>query len=287
MDTLLTDLFRAYYDARRNKRRKGKGTLHGIERLEHHIRSVSQNYTRPAYILKLDVQGYFMSINRVRLRGIVRSALEGKVSDFVLWLTDIITMKNPLQGCRRCGNKHDWDDLPDSKSLFCQNKGVGLPIGDLTSQLFSNIFLGKLDWYVVHTLGIKPYGRYVDDFYLIDESKERLREAIPLILKFLYEELVLTMHPKKVRLQPIRMSIPFLGAVIYPHYRHISSRTTHKFYHVANQLRPIIGGKAIHSAREDLTDEQLQALQVLSSYTGYYSHAKAHGLLCRIAEPFL
>ena len=205
--------------------------------------------------------------------------------DFVLWLTDIITLKNPLQGCHRCGNKHDWDDLPDSKSLFCQNEGVGLPIGDLTSQLFSNIFLGKLDWYTVHTLGFKHYGRYVDDFFLIDENKEYLRNAIPLIRDFLFRELGLTLHPKKMRLQPVSQPITFLGAVAYPYYRHISSRTTRKFRSVMKQLQPIVGDITLNTNREVLTEEQQFALQVISSYTGYFSHAKAYRMVFEQTEP--
>ena len=136
--------------------RVGKGTLFGIGRLEHHIRSVSRNYTREAYVLKMDLQGYFMSIPREQLRQRVQAMLHrwrqeagvtAEQAELVEWLTDVICLKNPLTDCRVRGSRSDWDDLPPSKSLWHSPDGVGLPIGDLTSQLFSNIYLNGLDRY--------------------------------------------------------------------------------------------------------------------------------------------
>ena len=140
--------------------------------MERHIRSVSHNYSREAYVLKMDIQGYFMSIDRSRLCAMVHEmtehvGLQSPVKDLVDYLTDVITLKDPLKGARRKGNPCEWTDLPSSKCLSFSPLGVGLPIGDLTSQLYSNIFLNKLDWYVTQTLGFKHYGRYVDDFYIV------------------------------------------------------------------------------------------------------------------------
>ena len=145
--------------------------------MERHIRSVSHNYTRDAYVLKMDIQGYFMSIDRSRLCAMVHEmtehvGLQSPVKDLVDYLTDVITLKDPLKGARRKGNPCEWTDLPPSKCLSFSPLGVGLPIGDLTSQLYSNIFLNKLDWYVTQTLGFKHYGRYVDDFYIVDTDRK-------------------------------------------------------------------------------------------------------------------
>ena len=124
--------------------RKGKGTLMGIKRLQHHILSASRNYTRDAYILKLDIQGYFMSINRERLCGMVCEMIEkvqlaDDVKSIVFYLTDIITKKDPMRKAIRKGNPRNWEDLPPSKCLSCSPQGVEMPIGDLTSQLFSEL----------------------------------------------------------------------------------------------------------------------------------------------------
>ena len=103
--------------------------------------------------------------------------LSEQIRDFVYYLTDIITMKDPMLEAKIRGNPHDWQDLPPSKCLRYSPAGVGMPIGDLTSQLFSNVFLNRLDWFVTMELGFKHYGRYVDDFYIVDTNVAYLRYA--------------------------------------------------------------------------------------------------------------
>ena len=355
MDTLLTDLFKAYYDARRNKRntpsqlrfemnletnliqlyhelrdrrykpspsvcfvvqdsvkrevfasefrdrvvhhlyynyvsplfdnqfiydsyscRKGKGTLLGIERLQHHIRSVSHNYTRDAYILKLDIKGYFMSIDRLKLREMVYEMIKhvhlpSDNIDMVYYLTDIITMKDPAQGAIIRGNPSDWDDLPPSKCLSCSPPGVGMPIGDLTSQLFSNVFLNKLDWFITDTLGFKHYGRYVDDFYIVDTDRQKLKSSMPRIAELL-SSMGLKLHPKKVCLQLVTQPIGYLGAVIYPFYRHSTSRTMQKFLNHRQVYIKLVGSPDAY-----LQFDVFHCLSSMNSYVGYLSHFKALG----------
>ena len=360
-DTLLTDLFRAYYDARRNKRntrsqlrfelnletnlihlyhdlrsrkyrpspsicfviedsvkrevfasefrdrvvhhlywnyvadlfdrlfiydsyscRKGKGTLKGIERLEHHIRSVSDNYTREAWVLQLDIQGYFMHIRRDMLYDMVVEVLQryGMTDPLLMYLTEVIIKKDPLDGCRYCGSPRDWDGLPDSKCLSKQPAGVGLPIGDLTSQLFSNIFLNRLDRFVHYELGFRHYGRYVDDFWLIDTSKERLREAVGRIALFLYS-MGMTLHPKKIRLHPCTERVAFLGAVCAPYCRHASKRTTQKFRKKLGEWEKDV--ERIHTVTDKREQQRIwdDCRACVNSYLGYLGHFKADGLVYR------
>ena len=282
--------------------RKGKGTLFGIERLEHHIRSCTRNFTRPAYILQLDVQGYFMSIRRDRLREMVIAMLQrcGLTDPLLLWLTDVIILKNPLDGCRRCGRLADWDGLPDSKCLGKQPPGTGLPIGDLTSQLFSNVFLHQLDRFVTHELGFRHYGRYVDDFWLIDTCKERLQAAVKPLQNYL-QMLGLTLHPKKIRLMPCTARVYFLGAVCSPYFRHVSARTTRKFrrllYTEEQKVEYREGNKEVYRERyiaspmEEHRDgygsagvctgigRQSVCYDALNSYLGYFSHFRTDRFL--------
>ena len=128
--------------------RVGKGTKMGFERLDYHIRAASQNYAKSVYIMKLDIQGFFMSMSRVRLLKLALSGLkrqyagrldseEYKMLKF-LW-TQII-MDDPVKGVRVVGKRSEWDDLPPEKSLFNQPPGVGIVIGNLTSQLLSIFF---------------------------------------------------------------------------------------------------------------------------------------------------
>lgn len=161
---------------------KGRGTHYGIDRLAHHIRQVSENWHSPCYVLKMDIKGYFMHINRERLLQITLRQLR-RLSprrmcmgsqhrwrdcvdmDFLEWLSSEIIMLDPTVGCKVQGNPEEWSNLPHDKSLFHSPQGCGLPIGNLTSQLFSNVYLNELDQFMKRRLHCRHYGRYVDDLY--------------------------------------------------------------------------------------------------------------------------
>jgi len=213
--------------------RAGKGTLFGIRRLEHHIRSCSDNYRKECYVLKLDIEGYFMNIQRQRLFDIIVSRLS-RHSDYqfdvrlAIRLLSQVIFNDPVKGCYRKGSLSDWDDLPESKSLFHAPLGCGLPIGNLTSQLFSNIYLSRLDDFVKRDLHFRHYGRYVDDFYLVGNSRDDLKDSIPQIRKFLWKDLGLKLHPRKVHLASASQGVQFLGAVVKPYRCHVSARTIAK-----------------------------------------------------------
>ena len=215
--------------------RKGKGTLFGIERLEHHIRSCSDNHHREAYVLKLDISGYFMGIDRRILFDLLCRRIEmlrfagrlpeGFDYDTVMFLLRKEVFLDPTKGCRIKGSRDDWKGLPASKSLFHARPGCGLPIGNLTSQLFSNVYLNELDQFVKRTLGFRHYGRYVDDFFIVDSSRDRLLDALPEISDFLTSTLHLRLNDNKTRLLPVSGGVPFLGAVVAPNGRFLRSRT--------------------------------------------------------------
>lgn len=199
--------------------RKGKGTLFGIRRLQYHIRSCSMNMKQDCYVLKLDLKGYFMNVDRGRLFSMIDSSLpiDFPQRDFVLWLTKGIVMNEPIINCRMKGSYSDWNGLPDEKSLFFADDGKGMPIGNLTSQLFSNIYLNGFDHWMKREMKCRHYGRYVDDFYVIHNSKEYLLGLIPQISSFLKKELGVTLHPQKIHLQDCRKGVRFLGTIITPY----------------------------------------------------------------------
>lgn len=217
--------------------RKGKGTFMGIERLEHHIRSCSDNYKKDVYVLKLDIQGYFMTINKEILYQIITSIIDKKIDkcdfdvELVKYLLKETVFSDPTKNCYVKGDKSDWKGLPKSKSLFYSPAGCGLPIGNLTSQLFSNVYLNVFDQYMKRELHVKHYGRYVDDFFLVSESKEQLLSYIPLIRDFLKNNLGLTLHPRKIYLQPVRHGVQFLGAYVKPYHRYAAKRYISSMYH--------------------------------------------------------
>lgn len=244
--------------------REGKGTLMGIRRLDYHIRSVSRNYAEEVYILKLDIRGYFMSLPRKELYGQALWGLErqyaGRLdsSEFRLlkFLWHQIIFDDPVKGVVRKGRLSDWDILPSNKSLFCQEPGIGIVIGNLTSQLLSNIYLDMLDRFVVYDLGYKHYGRYVDDFYIVvreAELPQLLRDvrAIEVFLK----GLKLTLHPHKRMLTTARRGVPFLGAMVHQGYILPGERMKRNFREACTKVQA--GAKDI---------------ETLVSYLGHVKH---------------
>lgn len=230
--------------------RVGKGTLYGQKRLERHIRAVSKNYKEEAFVVKLDISGYFMSLNHDLLFERVLWGLNEqffhekgdkivgvdcapedrmKLYQLLKYLWHEIIYDQPMKKVRIRGSRNDWNGLPKNKSLFNQPAGQGLVIGNLTSQLLSNILLDQLDRYVTLELGYKHYGRYVDDFFIVVplEQKGQLVRDVSLIETFLRDNLKLKLHPKKRLYQYASKGIPFIGAVVYPGFI-IPGRRTRK-----------------------------------------------------------
>lgn len=207
--------------------RKGKGTLYGIERTRKHIRQCTRNFTQTAYVLKVDISGYFMSINRQRLLDTVLTEMEkyrhrrcgrGKRTweervDYTL-ATDLlrkVILNNPTQNCIFRGRRSDWNGLPANKSLFNSEEGCGLPIGNLTSQLFSNVYLSAFDNRMKREERLRYYGRYVDDMIIVHADCHYLAQLSCRMERMLKTDYGLTMHPQKRLLQRADQGFDFLG----------------------------------------------------------------------------
>lgn len=214
----------------------GRGTHYGINRLVHHIRSASYNNHVNCYVLKLDIKGYFMHINRNLLHKYCQQMLDRSEKtyaaklDFSLirYLTTIFTLQNPLIGCKMRGRWSDLHGLPPSKSLFYSKEGCGLPIGNLTSQLFSNIYMNAFDQYMKRDLHCSHYGRYVDDAYVVSTDREWLCSIIPSIKNFLSSELQLGLHKDKLKMDKARYGTQFLGAYIKPWRTYIADSSVQR-----------------------------------------------------------
>jgi len=120
--------------------------------------------------------------------------------NLILWLIRKVIFNDPTQNCVIRGRKENWQGLPKTKSLFFARENRGLPIGNLTSQLFGNVYLNDFDHFVKHRLGMKYYGRYVDDIVIAHEDKEYLKSIIPILREYLQNQLSLELHPDKVYL---------------------------------------------------------------------------------------
>lgn len=255
--------------------RVGKGTLFAVRRLEHHIRAVTDNYAKPAYVIKLDIQGYFMSLPRIGLFRRVCWGLErqfpegGEIYKLCRYLWKEIIFDDPVKDVKLRGRVRDWEGLPQSKTLFGQEPGRGIVIGNLSSQLLSNIYLDQLDRFITRVLGYKHYGRYVDDFFILvtpEQYKQALQD-INAIEVFLRNELDLRLHPKKRYIQPVAHGVPFVGCVAYLGHtvpgRRIKKNFHEAAYRFAHDRAPV---------------------ETISSYLGHMKHINGKVLAQKVFE---
>jgi len=260
--------------------RIGKGTSCGIKRLNHFIRSCSRNYTQDCYILKLDIKGYFMFIDRSILYQKVEKTLNrfrGMADfdiDLVLHLIHKIIFHDPTKNCVIKGRRENWAGLPKSKSLFYAEENKGLPIGNLTSQLFGNVYLNDFDHFIKHKLGCKYYGRYVDDFVIVHPDKEYLKSIIPILREYLKTHLLLQLNPKKIYLQHFSKGVDFLGTAIKPYCIYIRNRTKGNFYKKVQYWNNFLIKRQHRLSKGDLA----QFLSSMNSYLGLMGHYNTYKL---------
>ncbi len=227
----INPLFEAQFIPASFNCRVGKGTLAAVKYLQEAIQVKSENYTRDCWVLKYDLKGFFMSINRKmvtdKLCRFIRERYKGDDIETLIYLTRITLLNSPADNCIMQGDPRGWDALPANKSLFTVPEGHGLPIGNITSQLVANFLLDETDHYLTETLGL-TIARYVDDTAIVDCDKERLLAAMPLIREHLWKTAGVRVNPKKYYLQHYKKGVKFLGMVIKGDRRYVANRTLGK-----------------------------------------------------------
>jgi len=201
---------------------RGRGTLYAARRLEAKIRSQTENWRRQGWYLKADLSNFFVSIDK----RILRELLAARVREpWWLALAEQIVLHDPRPDAQIQGRPDKLALIPPHKSLWRQPAHLGLPIGNLSSQFFANIYLDVLDRHVKHDLRARHYIRYVDDLVLLHESPQQLNAWRADIEAFLPERLAVRLNPAKTVLQPIDHGIDFVGHLIKPWRRTIRRRT--------------------------------------------------------------
>jgi RNA-directed DNA polymerase len=224
------------YDSHANQ--IGKGSLKAIERFDKFKRKVSKNNTKKCYILKADIKHYFEEIDHEILIEIIRRKIK---DEDVIWLI--------------------------RKILSVNRKTKGMPLGNLTSQFFANLYLNELDSFVKHKLKAKYYIRYVDDFVILHESKEQLEKLKLEIDKFLREKLKIELHPSKSHVLELSGGINFLGFRVFYYHKLIRKSNLKNFDRKFNNLRFLFDKEFI--SRE-------KSLESLEGWLAYCSHANTH-----------
>ena len=186
---VLTEVFEPTFIARSFSCRIGKGTHKGVVAARQMIRVVSKNNTHSCFVLKCDVQQFFATVDHE----VLLLLLSKQISDsHVLWLLAEIIDSFRSDTTTRCG----------------------LPIGNLTSQLFANVYMNAFDQNMKNELQAKHYARYTDDFIVVSDDWLYVQQIIPNIRAFLVQSLKLALHPDKVSLVKVGRGVDFLGAVL-------------------------------------------------------------------------
>ncbi len=198
--------------------RKGKGTHRAIERYQHFAR-------RYPYVLKCDIRKFFPSIDHAILKEAIRRKV---ICRDTLWLVDMIIDASNAQ-------EEHVVYFPGDTLFTPQERRRGLPIGNLTSQFWANVYLNGFDHFIKETLRIKGYIRYVDDFVIFAEDKARLHRVKKEITDYL-AKLRLLPHPNKTQIHQVRHGVPFLGFRVYPQHRQVNKAKAHRYERYLRRL---------------------------------------------------
>ncbi|HAI74435.1 MAG TPA: hypothetical protein DCS28_00975 [Candidatus Moranbacteria bacterium] len=224
--------------------RENKGMHKAINKFREYANKTSKNNTKTCWILKCDIKKFFASIDHEILIKILSEYIPDKN---IIWLLENIV-----------------------ESFSTENKiSTGLPLGNLTSQLFVNIYMNKFDQFVKHKMKAKYYIRYADDFVILSENKKQLENSILEINKFLVEELKLKLHPDKVFIKTFSSGVDFLGMVNFPRHKVLRTKTKRRML------------KKIKNKKLDLKNNLISEshfYQSLQSYLGVLKHCEGWGI---------
>ncbi|NCU32648.1 MAG: reverse transcriptase [Candidatus Moranbacteria bacterium] len=251
---------------------KDKGTQKAIKRLKYFIRHEVNSGKKNSWYIKMDVAGFFASIDQNILFEIFSRFIENKKrhprwKTEMLWLGRLIIFYRCQDNFFAKGNLKLLASVPLEKSMFGQPFGKGLPIGNYTSQFFANLYLHELDCFIKRELKIKKYLRYVDDFVIIDSDVDKLRALPDKVDKFLREKLKLKLRPKKTIIRPIKSGIEFLGYFVKTDYALVKNDIVQR---LKEKMR--------------VATDDANMMATINSYFGHFSHAQSFVLRASVCK---
>jgi RNA-directed DNA polymerase len=264
--------------------RKGKGNLAAIKRLQEFMRKVSNNRSRPAFFMHLDVRSFFVSIDKHILYDIVCSKEERPE---IIWLNGVVIFNDPAEDPVIKGQMSLFEQIPRQKSLFHTGGRTGLPIGNYTSQFFANVYLNELDQFVKHTLKCRYYLRYVDDLVLLSNDIGELQDWELKIGEFLATRLRLKLNMNARRLAPIHNGCNFLGYIVRATHLLVRKRMINNLKTKIIQYQSKLAyhwNNAVVYKHEEKRIVKLHS--VLASYLGQFNHAATYRLICFLFQRF-
>lgn len=233
--------------------RKGKGSLKAIQRFDFFKRKASRNNMRKCFVLKADIKKYFEKVNHSVLIGIIKKKIK---DNHILWL-----IRKILNNCVGGGGRTK----------------EGMPLGNLTSQFFANIYLNELDQFVKHRLNAKYYIRYVDDFVILDHNKQILERYKEEINYFLKNQLKIELHPDKSKIFLLGESLNFLGFRVFYHHKLLKKSNLRKMRQKYEQLK---------KDYEDKKADYDRIYGFMEGWSAHSKHANTYKLRKKILDSF-
>jgi hypothetical protein len=291
--------------------RVGKGTHAAVNRLQtfmQRAKDQAKKIQQRVHYLQLDIANFFNSINRRQLFELVRGRLErdGRRpatdprhisqtdSDELLWLTRRLLTGNAAQGAVLRGTAAEFASVPAHKRLINAPAETGLPIGNLTSQFFANVYLNELDQFVKHTLKCPYYVRYVDDVVLLHPDPAVLLRWRDQIAQFLLQHLGLRLRDAG-SLRPVADGVDFLGYVQRPDYRLVRRRVVAHLRQKLDQFERQLTSRTSRTRRAvpdwagqswRLPKDAQPLFSMLASYLGHFRHASSHQLVASLWQRY-
>lgn len=275
--------------------RVGKGTHKAVDTCQSYLRKNN-------YVLKCDIQQYFSSIDHQILKAIIRNKIR---DEKLLKLIDLIIDFSPFT-YKKFKSTDNWDESPEEcgdlitpsfragavnninrrgvltpsqsyipgDNLFTPlERKKGIPIGNLTSQFFANLYLNELDQWLKHSKRIKHYLRYMDDFIVFHNSKKYLHELRTEIKEFLFT-VRLNLHPKKQDIFPAKNGVPFLGFHVYTTHRRLKKENVKRFV------------KRMKTKQKQFSNGEIDLQNIQQSIKAWIGHA-GHGNTWKLREKLL
>ncbi|MFA5318047.1 MAG: reverse transcriptase/maturase family protein [Patescibacteria group bacterium] len=231
--------------------RNNKGTHKAINKFRSYFYKASKNNTRTCWVLKCDIRKFFANIDHMVLINILREYISDQ--HIIKLLTKIIN------------------------SFSSSRTGIGLPLGNLTSQLLVNIYMNEFDQFVKHKLKAKYYIRYADDFVILSADEQWLKRQIRTVQTFLYKELKLEIHPNKIFIKTFASGVDFLGMVNFADHRVLRTKTKNRIFKKMKDKKKMLENNIIS---EDNFNQGLQ------SYLGMLKHCNGYKIEQKLLKEF-
>lgn len=244
--------------------RKGKGTQKAADRVQYWERKLVRSHKKP-YYLKLDISKYFYRVDHDVLMSILRRKIKDKD---LLWLLEKIIRSETTDFGVNLGDHHFEEE---------RIGGMGMPIGNLTSQLFANLYLNELDQYAKHEMKLRYYIRYMDDILILHEDKQELHRVLMEIDAYLNTYLKLQLN-NKTAIRPIKDGVEYVGFRIWPTHRKLTKKMTKKMRSRLRYLK-----KAFARGEVDANDVR----STFMSYLGMMQHADAYRFRNKILKELI